>query len=469
MNLSIIENLPHILEGIKDIAKLAGLEILKYYSPDTADTTEMGITYKENQSPLTKADTAANEIITPYLRKIFPTHAILSEEEKDNLSRLDNNLCWIVDPLDGTKEFIKKNGEFTVNIALSLNHKIILGVIYAPILDELYYAAKNFGCYLESSSGVEKLQVSSNTKDLVLVSSRSHKSEKLLKLIDSHQDRIKSDISKGSSLKGCLIARGDADIYYRFGYTMEWDTAAMQCIVEEARGIFRQMDDSEMLYNRENSLNEKGFYILNSTHNALHSLSENNLNWHHGQITRQDRLQVINNKNFALWFTGLSGSGKSTIAAQLEQELFNRGKLVYRLDGDNIRHGLNADLGFSVTDREENLRRIIEVARLFQDAGVITLISFISPFRKSRDLARQRLDQGKFFEIYVKASLDTCKERDPKGMYKKALAGEIRDFTGIDAIYEESINPELILDTDKYDLTSSVQLIINMLEKLVLL
>lgn len=485
MQNSILEQLPSILEDLKPVARKAGQKILKYYGDNII------VSLKSDQSPLTQADTAANTIIVSFLRSRFPDHAILSEESKDDKSRLENDFCWIVDPLDGTKEFIKRNDEFTVNIALAYKHRVILGIIYAPVLEELYYAAEGIGTFLEIADKPPiKLHVNSKTTDLTVVSSRSHKSEKLVSLLSQHRDKIKSEVSKGSSLKGCLVARGDAEIYYRFGYTMEWDTAAMQCIVEQAGGIFRQMDDSEMLYNRVNSLNEKGFYILNSIQNALHQdqiknpqeqakKSQNqvenlqnqtnnsrNIKWHEGKVNRSDRLSLLGQKNFVLWFTGLSGSGKSTIAVALERELFKQGKLAYRLDGDNIRHGLNADLGFTPKERNENLRRIIEVSKLFYDAGVIVLVSFISPYRKIRAAARSAIGNSDFYEIYVKASVKTCQQRDPKGLYKKAIAGEISDFTGVSASapYEEPLNPEITIDTEEVGVDQAVSMILERLQ-----
>jgi len=173
-----------------------------------------------------------------------------------------------------------------------------------------------------------------------------------------------------------------------------------------------------------------------------------NITWHEGEINKQDREKLCKQKGVILWFTGLSGSGKSTIAVALEKKLYKAGHLSYRLDGDNIRHGLNKDLGFSPEDRVENIRRIGEVSKLFADAGIIVSTSFISPYKKDRDLARSLVAQGEFFEIYVKCCLETCEKRDPKGLYKKARAGKIPEFTGISAPYEEPDKPELTINTD---------------------
>ena len=192
-------------------------------------------------------------------------------------------------------------------------------------------------------------------------------------------------------------------------------------------------------------------------------MKSTNTIWHQGKITQIDREKLLEQKAVLLWFTGLSGSGKSTIAYALEQKLHQLGRKCYVLDGDNIRHGLNGNLGFSLEDREENIRRIGEVSKLFVDAGLITLSAFISPFRKDRDAIRQKLEKGQFIEIFVKCSLDECEKHDVKGLYKKARNNEITDFTGISSPYEEPLNPELIVESDKLTMEDSVQKIINYL------
>ncbi len=174
-----------------------------------------------------------------------------------------------------------------------------------------------------------------------------------------------------------------------------------------------------------------------------------NITWHNGSISRENRERLNGHKGVCLWYTGLSASGKSTIAMKVEEKLFERDMSTFVLDGDNIRHGLNKNLGFSPEDRKENIRRIGEVSKLFVNAGTIVGTAFISPYREDRDSARELFDRGSFVEIYIKASLETCEKRDPKGLYKKAMAGEIKEFTGISAPYEEPLNPELIIDTSK--------------------
>ncbi len=230
---------------MKKLAREAGDLILGLYnSPDG----EIHSSIKTDDSPVTKADIIANRHIVENLERKFPSYAILSEESADDLSRIENSFCFLVDPLDGTKEFIRRNGEFTVNIALASNRKIIAGVIYAPAIDELYYAAKKEGAFLETTSTRKKISVSDRNQKLRIAVSRSHRSPEEDELIKKLN--ITEVIEAGSSLKGCLVARGDAEIYYRHGRTMEWDTAAMQIIIEEAGGEMYYIDGSSILYNK---------------------------------------------------------------------------------------------------------------------------------------------------------------------------------------------------------------------------
>jgi len=189
-----------------------------------------------------------------------------------------------------------------------------------------------------------------------------------------------------------------------------------------------------------------------------------NVVWHEHSVKQVDREKLLKQKGVVLWFTGLPSSGKSTIANELAWQLHQRGNIVYVLDGDNIRHGLNKDLGFSADDRKENIRRISEVARIFADAGLITITAFVSPYQEDRDFCRHLLGPGCFMEVYVKASLGSCESRDPKGLYGRAKKGEIPDFTGVSAPYEVPQRPEIILDTDRLTLNQECNLLLSYLE-----
>lgn len=192
-----------------------------------------------------------------------------------------------------------------------------------------------------------------------------------------------------------------------------------------------------------------------------------NVHWHDGDVNRADRAAMLGHKGVTLWFTGLSGSGKSTVAVAVEKALAARGVLSYRLDGDNIRLGINSNLGFSAEDRQENIRRVGEISKLFADTGVVVLSSFISPYAEDRAQVRKMHEEGDlpFMEVFIDCSLEAAEERDPKGLYKKARAGEIRGFTGIDDPYEAPANPELHLRTDQMTLEDEVEAVIKSLQE----
>ncbi len=188
-----------------------------------------------------------------------------------------------------------------------------------------------------------------------------------------------------------------------------------------------------------------------------------NVTWHETSLTKEHRRKQNGHESTVLWFTGLSGSGKSTIANAVAKELYNRNIRSYVLDGDNIRHGLNKDLGFSEEDRTENIRRIGEVSKLFVDSGQFVLTAFISPFMADRQIVRDLLGEGEFIEVYIKCPIEECEVRDPKGLYDKARKGIIKDFTGIDSPYEEPEQPEIILESDQYSIEECVEQVIGYL------
>ncbi|MDA8104690.1 MAG: adenylyl-sulfate kinase [Nitrospiraceae bacterium] len=189
-------------------------------------------------------------------------------------------------------------------------------------------------------------------------------------------------------------------------------------------------------------------------------MSKNHVVWHKVHVTRQDRARLNNHQSGLVWFTGLSASGKSTIAHAVEKMLFDRGVRTYVLDGDNVRHGINSNLGFTREDRKENLRRIVEVSKLFMDAGILVLAAFISPYREDRRAIKGSFEGDHFLEVFVKCPVEECEKRDPKGQYKKARAGIIKNYTGISAPYEEPANPDILLDTVNMNLDQCVDIII---------
>jgi len=197
----------------------------------------------------------------------------------------------------------------------------------------------------------------------------------------------------------------------------------------------------------------------------MNEVKNNHIIFHDGYIKRSDRNRLNNHKSGLVLFTGLSASGKSTIAHHVEKELFQRSIRAYVLDGDNVRHGINSNLGFSRDDRKENIRRIAELSKLFVEAGILVLAAFISPYEEDREYIRERFEGDNFIEIYVKCSLEECERRDPKGQYKKAREGLIKSYTGISAPYEKPKNPELIIDTEKTGLEDSVRMVIEFLQE----
>jgi adenylylsulfate kinase len=198
---------------------------------------------------------------------------------------------------------------------------------------------------------------------------------------------------------------------------------------------------------------------------AMSAPKAENLTWHVGEVDKEARAAARGHRGAVLWFTGLSGSGKSTIGHRVERMLIERGAFAYVLDGDNIRHGLNSDLGFAPEDRVENIRRIGEVARLFADAGGLVLSAFISPYRHDRDRVRGLMGPGEFIEVFVDTPLEICEARDPKGLYKKARAGEISNFTGLDAPYEAPTNPEVHLETENLSVDEAAASVVRYLQE----
>lgn len=253
------------LEAALEAAKKTLPIILEIYN-----SNQLGVEIKEDNSPVTKADKAADKIIRDYLHEAFPLYALLTEESVDDMSRLSNDYVWIVDPIDGTKEFIAHSGEFTVNIGLAYKHKPVLGVIVIPATGEIYYGLEGKGSFYQNGDKVVKIHCNSKTNDLTTLVSRFHSNEEEQATIRKHSDRIKHQKIIGASIKGCIIAKGEAEMSYRFSSnTKEWDTCAMQAIVEQAGGLILKFDGEPIHYNREDVYNRGGYVICNCRENFL--------------------------------------------------------------------------------------------------------------------------------------------------------------------------------------------------------
>ncbi|MGX8797384.1 3'(2'),5'-bisphosphate nucleotidase CysQ family protein [Fusibacter sp. JL298sf-3] len=236
----------------------------------TVYQTDFDVSIKKDTSPVTEADIAANHVILNMLKSAFPEDGFLSEEVRDDESRLTKKRFWVIDPLDGTKEFIKKNDEFAVNIGLVVDGDIHLGLVYLPVSRKVYYGIRGEGAYVRSceSTTPRRIFVSKRRKPYHLLVSRSHPSEKTLTLLKQHADEIETVTEMGSAIKGCLIAEGLYDVYYNFGHSRKWDTCAMECIVAEAGGVLRKLDGVPIDYMEKDTLN-RGFYIVNSEENCV--------------------------------------------------------------------------------------------------------------------------------------------------------------------------------------------------------
>ncbi|MBF4695332.1 3'(2'),5'-bisphosphate nucleotidase CysQ [Fusibacter ferrireducens] len=250
------------LKAAIEAAKCAGEKILEIYRKD------FKVCYKADESPVTDADIVANTIIESVLRERFPDDGFLTEESVDDDSRFTQKRFWIIDPLDGTKEFVKKNGEFAVNIGLVQAGQVLLGVVYAPFTKTLFYAVQDCGAYQVKDHVEKRIHVSDRIDSFRLLISRSHPSKKTEGLLKVYDEQIQSITKMGSSLKGCLIANGEYDVYYNFGRSMKWDTCAVECIVKEAGGIFMKLDDHAIDYMEESKVNH-GFYIINRSENKI--------------------------------------------------------------------------------------------------------------------------------------------------------------------------------------------------------
>ena len=416
---------PDALVRLTELAMEAGQATLVHYHAGVA------VQQKGDKGPVTAADLAAHRIIVDALAAWDPAIPIVSEEGEIPGPEIRRNWSrfWLVDPLDGTKEFIQRNGEFTVNIALIEQGVPVLGVIYAPALDLLYYAGQGLGSWKREAGGAP-VRITSRAPlpqhALRVAESRSHPSKELEAYLQTIP--VAERVPAGSSLKFCWVAEGKADIYPRLGPTMEWDVAAGDCIFRNSGE--RKPRISELVYNQP-ELKNQGFVL---------GLSDSNLDTESGE-------------GMVLWFTGLSGSGKSTIARDVVAALEAEGRQVEYLDGDAIRDIFPAT-GFTRPERDAHIRRIGWVASRLERHGVTVVASLVSPYEESRRFVRGLC--RRFVEVYVSTPFAECARRDVKGLYAKAQAGQIKNFTGLDDPYEAPAAPELTIDTTHLSIADAV-------------
>ncbi len=421
---------PDALVHLGAIALQAGRATLEHYHAGVA------VEQKGDRGPVTAADRAAHAIILRALTEWDRSVPVISEEGAipGPEVRADWTRFWLVDPLDGTKEFIQQNGEFTVNIALIERGVPVLGVIYAPALDLLYYAGEGLGAWKREAGGAPARIVSRPPlpqHGLRVAESRSHPSRELEAYLQTIP--VAERVPAGSSLKFCWVAEGKADIYPRLGPTMEWDVAAGDCIFRNSGE--RAPRRSALVYNQP-ELRNQGFVI--------------------GLDDRD--LDTASGAGRVLWFTGLSGSGKSTIARRVVEELVARGESVEYLDGDAIRDIFPAT-GFTRPERDAHIRRVGWVASRLERHGVTVVASLVSPYADSRDFVRGLCRQ--FAEIWVSTPFDECARRDIKGLYAKALRGEIKHFTGLDDPYEPPEHAALEVDTTSLSVDEAVARVLD--------
>jgi 3'(2'),5'-bisphosphate nucleotidase len=407
---------PDALVRLSDLAVRAGRAAMAHYGDG------LQVTAKADRSPVTAADRAAHEVIASALLDWDRSVPVVSEEGEipGPEIRAGWTRFWLVDPLDGTKEFISRNGEFTVNIALIDRGVPVLGVIYAPALDLLYYAGQGLGAWKRERDG-DPVRITSRPPlpghALRVAESRSHPSKELEAWLATVP--VAERVAAGSSLKFCWVAEGKADVYPRFGPTMEWDVAAGDCIFRNSGAAAPRR--SPLVYNQP-ELRNPGFVL--------------------GLLDAE--VETGRGGGRVLWFTGLSGSGKSTVARRVVEALEARGTPVEYLDGDTIRD-IFPGTGFSREERDAHIRRVGYLASRLERHGITVVASLVSPYRASRDFVRGLA--GRFTEIWVATPLEECERRDAKGLYARARRGEITQFTGIDDPYEAPLDPELVLDT----------------------
>lgn len=419
--------LPHVVA----VAEEAGrrIEAVRQAGASATDA-------KADGSPVTAADRAAHETIVAALDTLTPETPVVSEEGAWPASdqRAGWRRFWLVDPLDGTKEFIAGRPEYTVNVALIEDGVPVLGVVHVPRDRTTYLAAREQGCWRQRP-GQPRARLFARPPatgtGVRVAESRSHRSPDLDAVLASYD--VRARIAIGSSLKFCLVAEGIADAYIRLGPTMEWDVAAGDAVFRWAVPDGVPPHESPLVYGKADLRN--GPFAIG----------------------------FLPPRPAVVWLTGLSGAGKSSIAAALATRLVARGASVEQLDGDAIRDVLPAT-GFTRAERDAHVRRVGYLASRLEAHGVTVIASLVSPYREARQAVRALC--RRFVEVHVATPLAECERRDPKGLYRRARAGEIANFTGLDDPYEAPETPEIVLDTTSMTADTAAERIVAHLERL---
>jgi 3'(2'),5'-bisphosphate nucleotidase len=450
------------IQTIRRIAEDAGQQVMSVYRQAIAAA-------REDEAPFAAAQRCSHRALAK-LGTLTPEIPVLSAQDAETVRQSRNwNRYWLVDPLDGNDAFVKRSGKFTINVALIEDGEPVLGVVHAPALETCYWGARDEGaCKTVAGGPPRRLEVAippTPGQAWRMVGSPSQTRDELAEFIIRLPDAQLLD--SGDSLGLCLVAEGAADLYPCLRATRQCQTAAAQAIVSAAGGQVLTWPDLQPL-TYQHGVNEFNppFIVCAAEHPdwlaaaPVYQQSQHNARaevvWHRALVSPGMRAAHLGQRPCCIWLTGLSGSGKSTIAGALELALQQEGRHTFLLDGDNIRHGLNRDLGMSNEDRAENIRRVGEVAKLMVDAGLLVVTAFISPFRGDRERVRSLFAPGQFIEVFVDTPLSICEQRDPKGLYRKAREGRIRDFTGIDSPYEAPEQPEIVLHPAEMDVQQCV-------------
>lgn len=405
------------------------------------------------------------------LAKLTPEIPALSAQDDAPAGGEQYNLnrYWLLDPLAGSEAFTKRSGEFTTNIALIEDGVPVLGVVHAPALETTYWGARAHGsAKVAAGQGAQPLSVAAPPERgqawrVVAGRSQAGLAEFMARLPDAQL------LDMAGPLSLCLVAEGAADLSPHLRPTDIRTTAAAHAILSAAGGKLLTWPGLQpLVYQRPGDPLPSPSFIACATAHAdwlptadpVYERREHDscsdVVWHCARVCQSMRAQQLGQRPCCIWLTGLSGSGKSTIANALELVLHEEGRHTFLLDGDNIRHGLNRDLGMSDEDRAENIRRVGEVAKLMVDAGLVVVTAFISPFREDREQVRRLFAPEQFIEVFVDTPLSVCEQRDPKGLYRKVRAGKIQNFTGIDSPYEAPELPDIVLRTAQMDVPQCV-------------